>query len=129
MPHNLRSTELGVLQRVEVRGDGGHYGVQGGEKPVQKQQGAHGAICSKQGLEQDRVVGSGIVQYQHHARATRAMPPQHLQKGREHGRVERGAQRADKLAGAQTDGPKQGLGTSSIYLSKIQARFPLPTWV
>lgn len=51
---------------------------------------------------------SGIVQDQHHARATRTMPPQRLQKCLERGRVERGAQRADELAGAQADGPTTG---------------------
>lgn len=54
------------------------------------------------------MVVSGIVQDQHHARATRTMPQQRLQKGLERGRVERGAQRADELAGAQADGPKTG---------------------
>lgn len=34
MPHNLRSTALGVPPAVEARGDGGHDGVQSGEKPV-----------------------------------------------------------------------------------------------
>lgn len=51
---------------------------------------------------------SGIVQDQYHARATRTMPQQRLQKGLERGRVERAAQRADELAGAQADGPKTG---------------------
>jgi len=89
----------------------GQHGVQGGEEPVvcrhaagklpdaldggqlrtvrrQKQEGEHGAIFSKQGLEQDRVVVSGIVQHQYHARATRAMPQQRLQKGLERGPIE-----------------------------------------
>ncbi len=72
----------------------------------QKQQGEHGAIFSKQRFEQDRVVVPGIVQHQHHARVAGAMPQQRLQKGLERGRVERGAQGADELAGAQTDGPE-----------------------
>ena len=50
----------------------------------------------------------GIVQHQYHARAARAMPQQRLQKGPERGRIERGAQGADELAGAQADGTKAG---------------------
>ena len=36
------------------------------------------------------------------------MPQERLQKGLERDRVERGAQGANELAGAQTDGPKAG---------------------
>jgi len=74
----------------------------------QKQQGEHGAIFPKQGLEQDRVVVPGIVQHQHHARAAGAMPQQRLQKGLERSRVECGTQGADERAGAQADGPEAG---------------------
>ena len=74
----------------------------------QKQQGEHGAIFSKQGREQDRVVVPGIVQHQYPARAARAMPQQRLQKGRERNRIERGAQGADEFAGVQAVGLKAG---------------------
>lgn len=109
---------------IKACGDGGQHVVQGGEEPVvrrqaagqlpdslnggqlrtvrrQEQQGEHGRMFLKQRFEQNRVVVSGIVQ--HHARATRTMPHQHIQKG-----LERGTQRADELAGAQADGPKTG---------------------
>jgi hypothetical protein len=129
MPHNLRSTELGVLQRskhvetavstsfrvakkrlcVARRRASFQTRSMGGQLRTvrrQKQHGEHGAICSKYGLEQDRVVVSGIVQRQHHARAVGAMPQQPLQNGLERDRVERGAQGADECAGPQTDSPE-----------------------
>lgn len=72
----------------------------------QKQQGEYGAIFSKEGLEQDRVVVPSIVQHQHHARVVGAMPQQRLQKSLERDRVERRAQGTDERAGAQTDSPE-----------------------
>ena len=95
MPHNLRNTELGPLQwskqvetavstlsrvaknRLCVARAAGQLPdtLDGGQLRTvrwQKQQGEHGAIFSKQGLEQDGVVVPGIVQHQHHARAAGA---------------------------------------------------------
>ena len=131
MPHNLRSTELGVLQRskhvetavstsskvaknrlcvarrrasFQTRSTGASCGLYGGRNSRV----STARYFRSNGLEQDRVVVPGIVQHQHHARVAGAMPQQRLQKGLERGRVERGAQGADELAGAQTDGTKAG---------------------
>ena len=131
LPHNLRNTELGVLQRSKHRATA----VSTSSKVAKNrfcvarrrasfQTGSTGASCGLSGGRNSRVSTAryfrshGLRRPAWWSRALSSTSTMRvsrerccngvLQKGLERGRVERGAPRADDRAGAQTDGPKTG---------------------
>ncbi len=129
MPHNLRSTALGVLQRskhvemavstssrvaknrlcitmrrasFQTRSMGASCGLYGGRNSRV----STARYFRSKGLSRIAWWYRALSSTSTNARVVGAMPQQRLQKGLERDRVERSAQGTDERAGAQTDSPE-----------------------
>jgi hypothetical protein len=87
----------------------------------EKQQAEHGAIFSKQRLEEYGMVVPGVVEHDHHALAARTMSQKLLQEALKGNCVELLAHGAYKFAGTQTDRTKacDGFAGGGVHQHRI----------